>query len=349
MKKIIVFMSAVLLLLTSCGNEDIPQMPEKTMTKNEKSLTRSTKTYPVLSFESQSEFDSVVCQIATLNSSEAKLKWVKENYPNFESIQGVYSQALSEAESLDETEEEFLAFMDKYDTLYFPLVGDDAGFYIPVKDLDVSFLLSPACEVNIAGNLIDMKDIYSYDTLVSLGRAYYSNTQFNVSTLDYEQFRFDKNLKNIGGTFESGWRYNDDHDRKINVKIDRQLKELEPAPTYTVSESRLHIEVSFRKHTAFGWANYSSETGVVGSFKCDSITVPVEVSMKGTSSHDVYLVIPVHIALGDGNYYVATFPELSSNNLVVHFRGFDNRTPYEVKMTGAYCTIPYLGMILPKF
>lgn len=344
-------MSTVLFLLTSCGNEDIPQKPEREIAKSENAMTRSVKTYPVLSFENQSAFDEAVNEIASLDSSEAELAWVKENYPEFESIQHVYSQALSEAENLDETEEAFTAFMDKYDALYFPLVGEDAGFYIPMSNLDAAFLVNPNCEVKIGGEIVNLKDISDYCQLFSLGRTYYNEgTPLLADT--YTEFTFKPSMTKIGQTYESGWRYNADNDRKINLKIDRQLNEISPAPTYTVSESKLHIKVSFRKHMndVVGWVNYSSKTTVVGSFKCGSEVISVNKDMSGTSSHDVKLYIPVHIELGNGNFYVATFPEITSDNLVVHFRGFDNRKPYNnIKMNGAYCKIPYLGMIVPRF
>lgn len=282
-----------------------------------------------------------------MNSSEAKFAWVKENYPDFESIQNVYSQALSEAENLDETEEAFTIFMDKYDALYFPLVDEDAGFYIPMSDLDAAFLTNPNGEVKIGGEIRNLKDISNYNQLFSLGRTYY-NEGAPLLADAYTEFTYKPSMTKIGQTYESGWRVNSDNDRKINLKIDRQLQEIKGVPTYTASRSVLHIEISFRKKTWLGWSNYSSETNIKGNINYGGVSpFPLNESQSGNSSHDLWHDLPIKLSHETG-YYVATFPIVSSNDIKIAYRGFSTELSYSFSMNGAYCKVPVAGTITPQ-
>lgn len=338
-------------MLTSCNNDVEPQIPQSN-NKAEDVQTRTNSEYETLSFESMNDFMSAVREIASKESSQEKLSWIKEKYPNFVSMQQVYEEALSEAEGLDDSEEKYMDFKEKYNTLYFPLVGEDAGFYIPMSDLDAAYFVNPAGNVTINNEVKDMRDINDYSQLVELGRAYHSypNSLLSVPS-GYEFFKYTANKDKIGQTYESGWRKNENSgkDRIINLKMDRQLKEWSlPSQPFTASRSVLHIEISFRKHTALGWVNYSSETTIVGEFKYGDRTIlKVDAKSKGTSSHDHWPEIPV-LQNGDVRPIIVTFPTITSTGLVVHYRGFDNTKPYDtITMNGAWCEVAYPSTITP--
>ncbi len=75
------------------------------------------------------EFNNALTRIRSLNSSKEKIEWVHSTYPEFNSVQDIYNSAMIEMENeVDETKESYLNFKEKFNTLYFPMYGEDAGF-----------------------------------------------------------------------------------------------------------------------------------------------------------------------------------------------------------------------------
>lgn len=344
--------------MASCSQTEdaILNMEKKSV---EVSLTRSSTTSSILSFADQADFDETVAVLKSISSSDEKLKWVNKKYPNFISIQEEYGNALAEADSLDGSEASFLSFIDKYDTLYFPLEGEDAGFYIPMTNLEAAFLVNRNCEVRIGSETRCLKDIDSYSQLFELGRTYYNVGQPILSADgEYSEFKFDPGKSNIGERYESGWRYNGkndtekDADRKLNLKINRFMEEksLQIAQDSYIKYgiSQLHIEISFRKKTWLGWTNYSSETSIKGVINLGDIQgfLNLDESHSGTSSHDINKTLGVYIS-NQNNQCIATFPHITGN-LKIAFRGFTKEQDYDVKMNGAFCSIPAVGYVVPK-
>lgn len=353
MKKLIFILSMIVSMLSACNGVDTPQPPVSGETDSV-TKTRSEENGNILTFASEHDFEVALANIASLESTEDKLMSVKEKFPNFISIQEIYGNALAEAENLEEDEASYLNFKERYSSLYFPMIAEDAGFYIPMSNLNTAFLMNEKCEVRIGNTIKSMKDIVDYSQLVELGRAYYSNP-LNTTADSYTEFNFDGPKSNIPPTYEAGWRYNNDRDRMINLKMDRQVVKYLELPTYTVCESRLHIEISFRKKTWLGWVNYSSNTNIAGKFEYPNSVWAYELdkSNSGNSSHDIWFTIPIEVQPTSGasdlqGAYRAIFPKITATNLKIIYRGFADPISYNVSIGGATCIMRVAGAIIPS-
>lgn len=129
----------------------------------------------LLAFENEIDFQRAIDMVASFDTDEEKLQWVEKRFPEFSSIQSLYWEAMHEMGDIDAEDKDVAErFLSKYSALYFPLYEEDGGFYIPMKNLDAAFLVNENCEVRVAGEVRNLRDIWSYDTLMELGRAYYS-------------------------------------------------------------------------------------------------------------------------------------------------------------------------------
>lgn len=264
----------------ACSNDSLNEVVDQS--NQPQVVSRSAEN--MLSFDSEASFQQAVETLKSMNSWEEKNSWLKSNFGDFQSMQSVYDAAMVEAENLGETEEEYKSFKDKYSTLYFPMYQEDCGYYIPLKDLDMATLVNENGNVRIAGNVVNKKDITSYQELMDLGRAYYEGSkgaQSRAVGTSGETFIFDKNVEDIGSTWDSGWHK--ENGKKVKLKIRRRIVDW---------SMKLHTEFCFRKKTVFGWANYSSTSTITGTAKMyndsgDCLqTIDISHHESGHSSHD---------------------------------------------------------------
>ena len=165
------------------------------------------------------------------------------NINGFTSIYDSYDNALSESDAYYDTNKHYQAFKQKYANLYFPEHGDDYSVYLPVKDKYVAKLLDLDGNVKIAGKVVNMKDITTYEQLVEAGQ-----TMEDASNL-MTRANFQGNY--VNGTPELKRA---DGNRKLKVRVYTQ-----PGSSGVMEE--IVIDVMFRKKGAMGiWYNYKSET-----------------------------------------------------------------------------------------
>ncbi len=128
--------------------------------------------------------------------------------------------------------------------------------------------------------------------------------------------------------YDSEWRKKNGK-RKLRVKVGIQGE----SDIRNGARVRSHIEVSFRKKTWLGWANYSSYTSIV--FKCDRKDYSSH--RDGTSSHDYYFhlgVFPFYYPIGNGEYRRYMFP--MDWSLSLYYRGFGETVSHSGQYPGHY-------------
>lgn len=107
-----------------------------------------------------------------------KLSHIEKIYPNFISILDLYKDAMEWADiNLDETENSYNTWKKMYgDYLYFPEYKEDYGAYIPISKKTIAAVSNISGKVVVGDQIVDMKDIFSYEDLQLKGcDAYYSN------------------------------------------------------------------------------------------------------------------------------------------------------------------------------
>lgn len=342
MKKIILFTMLIMVIgLSSCSDMDTPDLGFiKESPQSELKETKSSDEF-VLTFKSQDEFQSALDKIASYETDEEKLQWVKDNYPNFSSIQALYWDAMDEMAEIDgESPDAYEVFQTKYSQLYFPRYLDDAGFYIPMRNLDAAFLVNKNYEVSISGKIVNMRDIESYQDLILLQRAYYSDDiPMTMTRATMGSFNLNStSMNSVGPEYDSGWtKYGD---RKVKLKARRRFKEYEPSPGFKGSISLLHLEFCFRKKTFLGWANYSSKSTIDFKANIPGLSAPITASFShsGTSSHDSELEYPIAIH-NDASHWYYTFVETPCQ-ATVNYQGVSQILKYSWNMPGIQCVTP---------
>lgn len=261
---------------SACSNNNLDELTDHS--NQSQVVSRSVEN--MLSFDTEESFQQAVKTLQSMASWEEKESWLKANFGDFQSMQSLYDMAMAEAEYLGETEAEYKAFKDKYSSLYFPMYKEDYGYYIPLRNLNMAFLVNRNGDVCIAGNVVNKKDITSYDDLQDLGRAYYEKPKGRATNAS-ESFIFNKDVEDVGSTWDSGWY--EANSRKAKLKVRRRIV------NWTML---LHTEFCFRKKTWLGWSNYSSESTITGTAMmyndsgfCTQ-TININHSESGRSSHD---------------------------------------------------------------
>lgn len=314
---------------------------DSTMLQSEEGAVENTvttvnlETDATLKFESQAEFDNALQILRSLKSEKEKSEWVHTTFPKFTSIQDVYEQAGEEmADMTDESEAAFMSFKNKYKELYFPLVGEDAGFYIPIKDLDVAYLANPNGKVIINNAEIDLKDISDYETLKTLGRAYYELPKTRAVETEFQLNS--TSMNSVGPEYDSGWK--EYGKRKIKLKARRKFTTIELSPGFNGSQSWFHTEFCFRKKTIVGWVNYRCTSNITGT-----VTIPgfpynlkLDATETGTSSHDKDYPYPIHISSSNGNWYYRFYE--APCTATVAFKDIDQLIVFNWNMPGIYAT-----------
>lgn len=336
-------------IFSACSNtDDAPLLPQTHDASDE--LTRSTEDFfgdsiSILYFNSYDEYEQAMSHIRSLDSDVEKSEWMHITYPGFTSIHDIYEQAGEEAAVSDlETEVQFNSFMDKYACLFFPLEEEDAGFYIPMKDTDLSYLANLNCRIAIGDNVIDLKDIHDYSDLQECGRAFYE--QPGIMTLSSEESFYIKNpsMSSVGPEYDSGWQ--EYGKRKVKLKARRLLKEKVLSPLLKFSESYFHTEFCFRKKTFLGWSNYKCKSEITGE-----VIIPgygkliLDSNASGTSSHDEEYYYPIHIS-NDDNFRYYRYLEAPCK-ATVKFNDISDPLNYSWVMTGIVFKTPLNG-VLPE-
>ncbi len=350
MKKVLLTIALCAILSTqySCSDSTMLQVGDETKENTVTTVNLGKET--MLKFKSQAEFDNALQILRSLKSKKEKSEWVHTTFPEFTSIQDVYEQAGEEmADMTDESEAAFMDFKNKYKELYFPLIGEDAGFYIPIKDLDAAYLANPNGKVIINDAEVDLKDISDYETLKTLGRAYYKDEQPQTRVAG---IRFELNstsINSVGPEYDSGWRQYGK--RKIQLKARRRFTTIELSPGFNGSQSWFHTEFCFRKKTFIGWVNYRCTSNITGT-----VTIPgfpyklkLDATETGTSSHDKDYPYPIYIN-SQGDEWIYSFFEAPCTATVA-FKDIDQLVVFNWTMPYIYTTTPnsYLPrQILPS-
>lgn len=350
MKKFILWAMFVMAVgLSSCSDVEMPDTDATVGVVQSRSGQVSE--YPVLSFDSQADFDKAVNTIASLPSEQAKSEWMKENYPDFYSIQNLYENAMEEMAEIDESSNtQYENFQEKYKNLYFPRYIDDAGYYIPMSNLDASYLVNKACEVSIAGETVNLRDVNDYGKLMELGRAYYASEQPMPVAAMGVFYLNSTEMNSVGPEYDSGWTQYDK--RKVKLKARRVFKTYQPNVNVVGSKSYLHLEFCFRKKTVLGWANYKSESTIV--FKVTipgkGVIGPLTFNHNSNSSHDDEFEYPIQITSDSASYYF-TFVEAPCEATIT-YRGVSMPLRYNWNMPGIQCVTPKAAsypLILPNY
>lgn len=338
-------------VLSACSNtEDAPYL-QQTHDASDK-LTRSSVDFSsdsvsTLYFNSPEEYEHALSHIRSLDSDMEKSQWMHDTYPEFTSIHDVYELAGEEAAVADlETEEQFNSFMDKYSCLFFPLEEEDAGFYIPIKDTDLSYLANLNCIIIIGDNVIDLKDINDYSDLQECGRAFYELPS-PMTLASEESFRITgRSMNSVGPEYDSDWKVYDKEKRKVKLKARRLLKEKKLSPDVAFSESYFHTEFCFRKKTWIGWINYSCKSAINGVVNIPGYSkLYLNSNSSGTSSHDKEYPYPIHIS-NDANYRYYRY-YAAPCEVVVNFDDISTPLQYSWTMTGIVFKTPLNG-VLPE-
>jgi succinate dehydrogenase flavin-adding protein (antitoxin of CptAB toxin-antitoxin module) len=232
-----------------------------------------------LVFNNAEDFQNVVSKLKSssfVNKAETKSSNVDQNEYSeiinssditlqkngFHSLYDDFINAMNEAESYYERAGGYEEFKQKYAMLYFPEEGDDYSAYLPVSDKNIAKLLNSNGEVMIDGEIVNLKDINSYEQLIDLKLAPPSENAINLTTRANTDYPLNE-LSLVKC-----------NDRKLWVNVI-----LRPGSSPGIYEEIL-VEVCFRKKGALGlWYNYSSDTFLAWE-------PGVSYHKSGYSSHD---------------------------------------------------------------
>jgi len=295
----------------ACSNDSLNEVVDQS--NQPQVVSRSVEN--MLSFDSEASFNQLVNTLSKMSTMEECKAWINTHLGNSKSLYDVYMEAMEDAADLDESREAYLSYKNKYEKeLYFSTYKDDCGAYLPVSNKTIAMLLNTNGDVQIGNEVRNLKDIHNYTQLQEAGVAMYDGKQeknYVESRANFPVYRISSHGQNFGPEYDSGWRKG--NKRKLRVKIGRQADNFLPNHEFT---TRNHIEISFRKKTFLGWANYSSYTHTTG--KINGVNVNWE--KTADSSHDFYagagVMLLAYVENGVPFYYSALEADLS-----VTFRG----------------------------
>lgn len=316
MKRLVTYALVSTICFFSCNDElpnnivtpDLNPEPEfELVSIDSKSNSFSPVNSNEIAFRSseQGEYSLRFKSMASLNDliekkeddANSVLSLVKNRYPDFVSKLEIFNEAMEWADKyLDETEESYNKWKELYgEYLYFPEYKEDYGAYIPISDLSMAALANADGKIVIGDQIVDVKDVFSYEDLLSNGKdAYYTQEEVASMRSAAAGRIYNTSERFIGDEIDSGWFYDSDRDRKLRFKFGRQSnkKNINPIMNDPFSPGmqfamNFKLEISFRKKTWLGWSNYSSETKTdmeitVGGIKYTEKFYP----KAGSSSHD---------------------------------------------------------------
>lgn len=268
------------------------------------SVCYSSDSVSILNFESHEAYQQALRELYNLGSDDERMQWMHDSYPGFVSIRDLYEKAGADAAEADLwTVEQYDSFRSEYSSLYFPLLEEDAGFYIPIKDETTSYLANRDCRVVIGGEEIDLKDIHGYQDLQETGRAYYSVPEAIPMATEVPFEITGPSMNSVGPEYDSGWT--EYGKLKVKLKARRILKKYEVSYGFYGGQSLFHTEFCFRKKVSvLGWINFKSESSLTGKVTIPRFTIMnLNSSKKGTSSHDEDYQYPIYISTENGFRY----------------------------------------------
>jgi hypothetical protein len=332
-KKTLFLSLAIAVLLSSCSHDDMFISDQQNESKQSYA---STKSDSILSFDNIGDYQNLLNCISALDTDEEKLLFVKNRYPKFHSIQTRYWSAMNEMDSIDTIDKNtYTAFEGKYNCLYFPKYKDDAGFYIPMSDLNAAFLANEKCEIKIGNKLVNLKDVTSYNELQQLGRAYYPEEMIHSRATPTTFNLNSASMNSVGPEYDSDWKTYGN--RKVKLKARRQFVKTSVSVGFVTSTSLLHLEFCFRKNTWMGWVNYKSKSTIKfeTTIPHTNKKIEAEFTHNGLSSHDSKLRYPIHIA-NNGTSTIYTFAETTCY-ATIDYRGVSEPLTYEWSMPWIQC------------
>lgn len=232
------------LILLSCTNSEesdliLPQESKVSILGESITLKNG-----MLNFESKQSLNSILSKIGQMDSHEA-LK-----VEDFKSLFDIYDEALEEAPTYYDSKENYKTFKEKYSSLYFPEHGNDYAAYLPISDKNLAKLANGDGNILVAGEIIDCKNISTYEDLAALGWADPDEATLSTRAAKTEVF------------------YRKSGDNKLWINVSSQTY---PGVGYTY-----HFEVCFRDKGLFGaWYNRKASTKIqVGHGRLNTMSYP---------------------------------------------------------------------------
>lgn len=174
----VLFLSS--LALMSCS-KDLDNMPEAKPDSGELKLFGEVVEQKdgMLKFSDEASFKKVLKDLGTAQNVMTKASndgvVVNADYNlddgAFQSIYDDYVASADEAELYYDNWEDYYKFKEKYSNLYFPEYGDDYSAYLPISDKNIAKLANKEGYILVGEELVDCKDITSYEDLQRLGLA----------------------------------------------------------------------------------------------------------------------------------------------------------------------------------
>lgn len=242
----------------------------------------------VLTFGSKEELADLLAKLTTAEKSVSKTRAsmgipaseISFKEEGFRSMYDVYGEALEDAPEYYESWEGYAAYKEKYSSFYFPEVGDDYSIYLPISDKNIAKLANEDGFVMVDGELVDCKDISTYEDLERFGL-----TPPNGKTRSSEVFSREVGKKKL-------W---------IKYSQDSPIAEI-------------HMEVCFRQKKLGIWFNRKAST-ILTLARCDINSVSGAPTNVGTfwrgekndefSSHDYYIA-PGKLGVGGNDGYTGS-------------------------------------------
>ena len=336
MKKSITFMLCTF-LFCACNNENLTEFSSS---QNE-SVNKENSS--MLHFNSEKDYQQAIESLASLENKGQKDQWLKSKYGEFTSLKAVYDSAMIDAAKLDESKEAFVQYKNKYKkSLYFANYKDDCGAYLPVTNTDAAYLLNADGNVSIAGKVINKRDVDSYAKLQQASIAMYDNDYSTLTRAGWgykiiqHTVRVGENRSgNVGEEFDSGWWIQ--NKRKIRLKCGRKVEKGFSLQGYRYT-MKIHVEVSFRKKTWLGWANYASETETKAEFEGGYNGTKVH-RERAWSSHDFYQEIMFEPYF-DGKGHELWYNGPIEGKLTVNYRGIGLLPTVTFRINGVSAVLP---------
>lgn len=353
--KQILFSLLAALIMVGCAREDVDMQPREPKISTRSGIQDISMTADsVLQIPDEETLEDLMAELNQFDTEYNKFQFLSQMVPGFVSIQDLYNQALIEADTVNfAANGAYENFKKRHPEFYFANEDGDAGFYIPMEDQDLAYLVPASCEIIIGGvrrnykdknvyNKLKAKDLtYSYSQLTTSMPSYELNSDWYPYNTTYPfEFKGKKvDPLPVQGYADSPWFNNS----KVvtNEKGDTAITK--PSRILKISSRRLaklckkngkkywqgmiHFDVCFRKKGPFDkWINYKSKTSL--SIKLQEYGDPTVHSYgpyvhKGRSAHDVSINVPCHVTRS-GTDYIYTYPSLKYE-ASVDYQGFEFR------------------------
>lgn len=182
---------------------------------------------------------------------------------DFHSIYDDYIASADEAELYYDKWEDYYEYKAKYSNLFFPEYGDDYSAYLPISDRNLAKLANSEGYIMVGSELVDCKDISSYEDLEKFGLAMPNDK-----------------TKDSGDVI-----HHREGDNLVWVKIHDQ----------GYNGKRLfQFEVCFRDKGFLGiWHNRRASTRLSVTATAGSVSHPGSGEQEGMSSHDYSMAFAI--------------------------------------------------------